>query len=116
MGHRTSIGAELSVELRDLLCATLLELCERGDRLPYRRSVPWLVLADWARTDLLDERWRATFLQHTGTTNAASLILHATDRALAVEDGMFYRHGGTLAPERYIASTRSRAQALRDQG
>lgn len=116
MSRRLLSGAEADLadgKLGDLLRSTLRALCGRDDNLPYRRAVPWLVLAGWASTEMLAGDRLAPFLQLTGTSDMPALMLHAADRAEKVDDGAFYRNGGALSPDQYIEGTATQAMGIR---
>lgn len=91
--------------LGTMLRQDLLELCQRADELPYRRAVPWLALSTWAKSDLFASEPLQPFHDLFGTATADQLVLAALDKAEALEDGLFYSHGGALTPSQYVSGT-----------
>lgn len=106
-------GADaLGGSIAPALLGALLNLCERHESLPYRRSIPWLVLAQLATSPGATPHL-APFHALLGTTDVAGLVSHALDRAVAVEDGTFYSHGGALDPGEYKKATAEQVARLR---
>lgn len=103
-------------KLGELLRGVLLGLCERDERLPYRRAVPWLTVGAWANTKMLGGERLEPFLKLSGTPDVSHLLLHAADRAVALENGLFYRNGGALPPSEYIEATANQVHGLRLKG
>lgn len=96
-----------------LLRGLIGDLCARDELLAFRRSTPWLAVATWAPSRLFAGEHLTPLLSRTGAGDVPTLQLHAIERAEALEDGIFYPHGGALPPDEYVRATRERARRFR---